>query len=190
MDIQKAIKELRGAYSELTYRIENYLLKAFDIKTTEFVKYKNDIVSILSSIDEDELIPVQKIIYKRLTSALEDRDTYLKSIADAVIGYPVEELKDHDETILKDRLLEYGKALIKASDAQTFNKKNPGKKLIQFKFYNLDGSVEDEKVILNTSSENEKYVNKMNTILNGFKTETKKEILMQLYSKLKKMENE
>ena len=190
MDIQKAIKELRGAYSELTYRIENYLLKAFDIKTTEFVKYKNDIVSILSSIDQDELIPVQKIIYKRLTSALEDRDTYLKSIADAVIGYPVEELKDHDETILKDRLLEYGKALIKASDAQTFNKKNPGKKLIQFKFYNLDGSVEDEKVILNTSSENEKYVNKMNTILNGFKTETKKEILMQLYSKLKKMENE
>ena len=46
---------------------------------------------MLNSIDPDELIPVQKVIFKRLTSALDDRDTYLKSIADAVIGYPIED---------------------------------------------------------------------------------------------------
>lgn len=189
-DIQKAIKELRGAYSDLIQRIENYLLKAFDLKILEFINYKSEIIKMLSSIDQDELIPVQKVIYKRLTSALDDRDTYLKSIADAVIGYPVEELKDHDETILKDRLLEYGKALIIASDVQSFNKNNPGSKLIQFKFYNSDGSVEDEKIIVNTSLKNEKYINNLNSVLNGFEIEKKKEILIQLYSKLKKMENE
>lgn len=189
-DIQKAIKELRGAYSELTYRIESYLLKAFDLNQSDFITYKARIVSILSSIDPDELIPVQKVIFKRLTSALDDRDTYLKSIADAVIGYPVEELKDHDETILKDRLFEYGKALIIASDTQNFNKNNPGSKLIQFKFYNSDGSIEDEKIILNSSIDNEKYINNLDTVLNGFEIGKKKEILIQLYSKLKKMENE
>ena len=190
IDIQKAIKELRGAYSELTYRIESYLLKAFDVKVPDFHTYKNEIVTMLSSIDPDELIPVQKVIYKRLTSSLDDRDTYLKSIADAIIGYPIEELKDHDETILKDRLLEYGKALIIASDAQSFNKNNPGSKLIQFKFYNSDGSVEDEKIILKSTTDNEKYIDNLNTVLNGFEIGKKKEILMQLYSKLKKMENE
>ena len=139
IEIQKAIKELRGAYSELTYRIESYLLKAFDINSSEFVKYKSEIVSMLNSIDPDELIPVQKVIFKRLTSALDDRDTYLKSIADAVIGYPIEELKDHDETILKDRLLEYGKALIIASDVA-----------IHSNLYS-DGSIVNEKIIVKSS---------------------------------------
>lgn len=189
-DIQKAIKELRGAYSNLILRIENYLLKSFEVNSTDFAEYKVEISNMLSSIDPDELIPVQKVIYKRLTSTLDDRDTYLKSVADSVIGYPVEELKDHDETILKDRLFEYGKALIIASDAQSFNRKNTGSKLIQFKFYNSDGSVEDEKVIVNSSSDNDKYVEGLNSFLNGFEIERKKEILMQLYSKLKKIENE
>ena len=121
---------------------------------------------------------------------MDDRDSYLKSIADAVIGYPVEELKDHDETILKDRLLEYAKALIIASDAQSFNKNNPGSKLLQFKFYNTDGSIEDEKIILSSTVNNEEYIENIDKVLNGFDIPKKKEILIQLYSKLKKIENE
>ena len=190
IDIQNAIKELRTAYSELLNRIESYLSKAFDLKSDQFIEYKQELINKLGSIDDDELIPVQKVLFKRITSALDDRDSYLKSIADAVIGYPVEELKDHDETILKDRLLEYAKALIIASDAQSFNKNNPGSKLLQFKFYNTDGSIEDEKIILSSTVNNEKYIENIDKVLNGFDIPKKKEILIQLYSKLKKIENE
>ena len=190
IDIQNAIKELRTAYSELLNRIESYLSKAFDLKSSQFIEYKHELINKLGSIDDDELIPVQKVLFKRITSALDDRDSYLKSIADAVIGYPVEELKDHDETILKDRLLEYAKALIIASDAQSFNKNNPGSKLLQFKFYNTDGSIEDEKIILSSTVNNEEYIENIDKVLNGFDIPKKKEILIQLYSKLKKIENE
>jgi len=190
IDIQNAIKELRTAYSELLNRIESYLSKAFDLKSDQFIEYKQELINKLGSIDDDELIPVQKVLFKRITSALDDRDSYLKSIADAVIGYPVEELKDHDETILKDRLLEYAKALIIASDAQSFNKNNPGSKLLQFKFYNTDGSIEDEKIILSSTVNNEEYIENIDKVLNGFDIPKKKEILIQLYSKLKKIENE
>lgn len=190
IDIQNAIKELRTAYSELLNRIESYLSKAFDLKSDQFIEYKQELIIKLGSIDDDELIPVQKVLFKRITSALDDRDSYLKSIADAVIGYPVEELKDHDETILKDRLLEYAKALIIASDAQSFNKNNPGSKLLQFKFYNTDGSIEDEKIILSSTVNNEEYIENIDKVLNGFDIPKKKEILIQLYSKLKKIENE
>ena len=55
------------------------------------MKYKSKIVSMLNSIDPDELISVQSL-FKGLVT-LDDRDTYLKSIADAVIGYPIEDLK-------------------------------------------------------------------------------------------------
>ena len=143
IDIQNAIKELRTAYSELLNRIESYLSKAFDLKSDQFIEYKQELINKLGSIDDDELIPVQKCYSKEL-HLLWMTETVIKSIADAVIGYP-EELKDHDETILKDRLLEYAKALIIASDAQSFNKNNPGSKLLQFKFYNTDGSIETRR---------------------------------------------
>ena len=186
LEIQSAIKELRGAYSELLNRIETYLVKAFNLGSDKMEEYKGELLQILNSIEEDELIPKQKVLYKRLTSALDDRESYLKSIADVVIGYPVEELKDHDESILKDRLNDYAESLILAAKSQSFNKSSGRTKLLQFRFFNADGSVTNEKIVLKELKENQSYIEKIETVLNGFENSKKKEILIQLYSELLK----
>ena len=187
-EIQKAIKELRGSYSELLNRIENYIITAFNLSSDDIKVYKNELIQQLSNLDEEELITAQKVLYKRLTSALDDRESYIKSIADAVIGYPVEDLKDHDESILKDRLGDFAEGLLMASKSQNFNKNSSRTKLLQFKFFNADGSVVNEKVILKSTEENFDSLLKIEDELNGLDIEKKKEILMQLYSRLIKEE--
>ena len=187
-EIQKAIKELRGSYSELLNRIENYIITAFNLSSDDIKVYKNELIQQLSNLDEEELITAQKVLYKRLTSALDDRESYIKSIADAVIGYPVEDLKDHDESILKDRLGDFAEGLLMASKSQSFNKNSSRTKLLQFKFFNADGSVVNEKVILKSTEENFDSLLKIEDELNGLDIEKKKEILMQLYSRLIKEE--
>ena len=187
-EIQKAIKELRGSYSELLNRIENYIITAFNLSSDDIKVYKNELIQQLSNLDEEELITAQKVLYKRLTSALDDRESYIKSIADAVIGYPVEDLKDHDESILKDRLGDFSEGLLMASKSQSFNKNSSRTKLLQFKFFNADGSVVNEKVILKSTEENFDSLLKIEDELNGLDIEKKKEILMQLYSRLIKEE--
>jgi hypothetical protein len=188
-EIEKAIKELRSSYSELLNRIENYLVKAFNSQNIQIQLYKPEIKKQLESIDEDGLIPFQKVLLRRLTSSLDDRDSYLKSIADSIIGYPVEELKDHDESILKDRLIENAEALILAAESQIFNKSSQKTKLIQFKFYNSDGSITNEKIILKDIKQNEKHIATITEKLKELNNTQKKEILSQLYSQILKSES-
>ncbi|MCY4299656.1 MAG: hypothetical protein OXC61_10210 [Flavobacteriaceae bacterium] len=188
-DIQNSINELRSTYSELLNRIEGYLIKAFNLKGNSIEEYKKELLDQLESIDIDELIPSQKVFYNRLTSGLDDRDSYLKSVSDAIIGYPVEELKDHDESILKDRLISNAEGLLKATNSQSFNRKSKGNKLLQFKFYNSDGSIVDEKIIIKSQVKNKRHLDTLNKGLNGLKIEKKKEILMELYSSLVSDEN-
>lgn len=188
-EIEKSIQELRSSYSELLNRVESYLIKAFNLQTIQIEEYKSEIKQQLQSIDEDELIPFQRVLLRRLTSDLDDRESYLKSIADSVLGYPVEELKDHDESILKDRLSENAEALILAVKSQAFNKSSNTTKLIQFKFFNSDGSVTDEKVMIKSVGENKKHIDLISKSLSGLDITKKKEILSQLYSQILKSES-
>ena len=75
-----------------------------------------------------------------------------------------------------------------ASKSQSFNKNSSRTKLLQFKFFNADGSVVNEKVILKSTEENFDSLLKIEDELNGLDIEKKKEILMQLYSRLIKEE--
>lgn len=183
-EIQKAIKELRESFSELINRIERYLLKAFNLSETNFLKYKTEIAKQLIDINEDELIHSHKVIYKRLTSSLDDRESYLKSVSDALLGYSLEELKDQDESILKDRLYDIADSLLLAVKSQSFNRQSKKTKLLQFKFFNSDGSIINDKVIIRSIEENEEYITNIQSALSDLDLEKKKEILMLMYSRM------
>lgn len=181
LEIQKAIKELRGSYSELLNRIEGYLIDAFGLKNTEILNYKAELIEkILDTIDIEKLAKDQAVLYKRLTSALDDRETYLKSIADAILGYPVETMKDFSESVLREQLKIYAKGLIMASSAQKFNKNNKDRKLIHFYGYDEDGTLRNYKTEIDSLKQNKEYIDKINNALNGIELEKKREVIMQM----------
>lgn len=181
LEIQKAIKELRGSYSELLNRIEGYVTEAFGLKHKEIVDYKAELINkILITIDINKLAKDQAILYKRLTSSLDDRETYLKSIADVILGYPVETMKDFSESVLKEQLKIYAKGLIMASNAQKFNQNNKDRKLIHFYGYDEDGTLRNYKTEIDSLKQNEEYITKINKALNGIELDKKREVIMQM----------
>jgi hypothetical protein len=181
LEIQKAIKELRGSYSELLNRIEGYLIEAFGLRKNDMISYKAELrEKILDTIESNKLAKDQAILYKRLTSALDDRETYLKSVADAILGYPVETMKDFSESVLKEQLKIYAKGLIMASSAQKFNKNNTDRKLIHFYGYDEDGTLRNYKTEIDSLQQNAEYIEKINQALNGVDLIKKREVIMQM----------
>ena len=181
LEIQKAIKELRGSYSELLNRIEGYLIEAFGLKNKELINYKTELIeNILNTIDINKLAKDQAVFYKRLTSSLDDRETYLKSIADVILGYPVETMKDFSEPVLKEQLKIYAKGLIMASSAQKFNQNNKDRKLIHFYGYDEDGTLRNYKTEIDSLKHNEEYIAKINSALIGIEPNKKREVIMQM----------
>ena len=181
VEIQHAIRELRGAYSELLNRIEGYLIDAFGLHNKEMVQYKKELIeNILNTIDINKLAKEQTVLFKRLISSLDDRETYLKSIADAVLGYPVETMKDFSESVLKEQLKIYAKGLIMASSAQKFNQNNQDRKLIHFYGYDEDGKLRNYKTEIDSLKQNQDYIAKIDRALNGITIEKKREVIMQM----------
>jgi hypothetical protein len=95
-----AIYELRTAYDELLSRIEASLLKVTSLKENDFPKYKSELQAKYKGVKSDLLIPKFKVFHTRLMSKLDDRDSWLKSLADQLLGKSIEQINDQEEIIL------------------------------------------------------------------------------------------
>jgi len=102
--LNEAIQELKLAYAELLNRFEGFICDEVLGKRVAFEQYKKALSSRYSKVKEHRLLPKQKVFVARLGSPLDDRDSWLASIAQALLGKPLDQIKDHEEDVLKDRL--------------------------------------------------------------------------------------
>jgi len=101
--LQETIKEIRTAYDELISRFESFLVNEYVGDNAEFDAYKPRLQNRFSHLRDDLLTPIQKTFVSRLNSQLDDRNAWLNSMAQAVIGKPLTALRDTDEALLYDR---------------------------------------------------------------------------------------
>lgn len=103
--INTSIAELRSAEEELLNRVEQQLLKSLGITgTTKFESYQSKIQKRYSSIRINLLYPRQKSLLTRIKSKIPDRQAWLNSIVQTVLGKQLKEMTDTDEHLLNDRL--------------------------------------------------------------------------------------
>jgi hypothetical protein len=102
--LNEAIQEIKLAYSELLNRFESFISLEIFGKHLEFEDYKSKLAKRYSHIKEHKLLPKQKVFIQRLNSPLNDRDSWLASIAQSVIGKTLDKIDDHEEDVLKDRM--------------------------------------------------------------------------------------
>ena len=102
--VNGSIEELKLAYSRLIDRIDLFLKSEVLASDKEFPAYKKDLQKRFNNIKEHRLLPKQKVFLQRIQSALDDRDSWIASITQAVIGKPLERISDQEEEFLKDRL--------------------------------------------------------------------------------------
>ncbi|MBQ0733947.1 hypothetical protein [Aquimarina celericrescens] len=182
--IQSAIREIRTAYEQLIDRVEKVILAAFYCESIEFPVYKEEIISKLNSVNSASLANVQNAFYKRIISPLDDKSSWIKSLADVALGKGLEELIDEEESLLIDSIKDLALGLIKASEIQEFNESSHKSKLYSFRFFDESGASKYEKIIVSKTNsktvlEAKKSIAKS---LNNLDIDLRKEILIELLS--------
>ena len=184
--IQDAIREIRNAYDELLNRIEKDIIESFYCKSPNFEVYKDEIQSKINGINPATLGKIQGVYYKRLMSPLDDRVSWIKSVADVALGKGLEELLDEEEPLLISTIKDLSLGLIKASEIRSFNANNSNQgTLYSIRFFGETGEFIDNKLVVNISDSKEfKSIKKtISETINKLDTAKRKELLVELLSK-------
>jgi len=109
--LQEAIKEINSAYDRLLNRFEACITK--DVLGTQeaFPLYKEQFVKRYENLKTHLLSTSHKSFYARLTSPLDDKNSWLNSISQACIGKPLTTLTDEEEVVLFEKFTDFVYAL-------------------------------------------------------------------------------
>lgn len=102
--LQASIREIRSCHDELVNRFELFIAEEVLYETLTFEAYKTKLRERFKVIKQHRLLPHHKTLLLRLASELDDRKAWLSSIAQAVVGKTLENLRDEDEPLLYDKL--------------------------------------------------------------------------------------
>lgn len=102
--LQESIRELRSCYDGLVDRIEGFVFDLLGIVDGQFPAYREVIIERFSSLRPNELLPQQRTLLMRLTSALDDQDAWLNSVVQSFLGRDIRRMRDGDEEIVYTKL--------------------------------------------------------------------------------------
>lgn len=181
--IQDAIREIRSAFNSLLDRIEEKIIHSFYCESMDFENYKMEIQSRLININQGLLGSEQSIFYKRLISPLDDRSSWLKSVADAALGKSIDGMIDEEDILLVTNLEEFLLGLIKASELHEF-KSSENKKMVSIQMIGASGRILDDKIIFSNeySKESEAIRIELQEKLITLDIHKRKQLLMELLS--------
>jgi hypothetical protein len=146
--LDKAKNELRSAFDELINRIESTLIKAFKCDSSDFQEYKEYIISQLKSVDANLLEREQRIYLLRIRLPLDDRTSWIKSVADVVLDKGIDSLLDFEEDLLLQQISDKSQRLIKAADIQAYNSSQNNEKMYEFSLVMHDGTLKGKKLLI------------------------------------------
>ena len=101
--LQNAIREIRSCHDELVNRFESFITDEVLYEPLDFEGYKDKLRQRFKKVKQHLVLPHQKTLLVRLASELDDRKAWLSSIAQAVVGRTLENLRDEDEPLLYDK---------------------------------------------------------------------------------------
>lgn len=113
--LQTAIRELRTAYEILIERFEKFIQDEIVNEALNFEEYQSLLQRRYKRIKTIRLNSELKVLLSRINSQIDDRNAWLSSIAQSVVGKPLDKFTDQDEELLYDRF----KSLL--SDMESFN---------------------------------------------------------------------
>ena len=182
--VHDAIREIRNAYNELMNRSEQVILDSFYCTSSDFATYKKEIQSKIRAINPTTLGKVQNVFYQRLISPLDDRVSWIKSVADVALGKGLEELLDEEELLLMDNIRNLSLGLIKAADISDFNKNSSNGSLYSIRFFGKTGEFIDDQFVINkdTSREFKAIKDNVSSTLKKLNEMERKELLVELLS--------
>lgn len=102
--LKTAITEIRTAYDQLVARFEEFLCKQITGTEIEFELYKSALQKRFKGIKSHMILQHHKAFLARVSSPIDDKSTWLSSIAQSLVGKSLEMLKDEDVVVLYEKL--------------------------------------------------------------------------------------
>ena len=90
--LQNAIRDLRKCYADLINRIENSLITALNLKSSEYSEYKQELEKRFSLVKTYLLTDRQKPILNRILSKSPDKKTWYQSLAYVILDKQLENM--------------------------------------------------------------------------------------------------
>jgi hypothetical protein len=106
VSLQSAIRELRTTLNALYDRFEQFIQDEIVCDKVEFAIYKSKLQARYKSIKKHLLVPHQVKFTMRVDSMLDDRNSWLSSLAQTLVGKPLEDFTDNDELLLYKKFKE------------------------------------------------------------------------------------
>ena len=128
---------------------------------------------------------MQSIFCKRLVSPLDDRISWIKSVADVALGKNLEDLLDEEEPLLFSNIEDLSLGLIKAAEIRSFNENSNQGTLYSIRFFGETGEFVDDKLVVETDVSEEFITlkNKISDSIKGLDQSKRKELLVELLSR-------
>lgn len=101
IQLQDSIREIRTCYDELLNRFEKVIEEKTG--TSDFPDYKENLKKRYKKIKKHALLPYHETFCMRVMSGLDDRKSWLSSIAQVCLGKYLDSITDEDEHRLYDR---------------------------------------------------------------------------------------
>lgn len=120
-DFQNSLLEIENAYNTLLGRFELFIIEEFLDGKPSFSSYKKTFEDRFASLKEHQLIKKQTIFIQRVKSPLNDRDSWLASISQILLGKRLEDATDLDESVLKEEFRQMVKSLDNLAELHSLN---------------------------------------------------------------------
>lgn len=137
--LNSTIEEIKSGYAELVNRIDIFIQDEILAKDCDFDEYKNELQKRFVTIKEHKLTSKQRTFLQRLNSPLDDRDSWIASISQAILQKPLEQIVDSEEDVLKESLLHSIKELDNLREIHKEQK--TGNEIIKFDLTTVDGGL-------------------------------------------------
>jgi hypothetical protein len=150
--IQSAIRDLRSCYIGLIDRLENAIINALNLKSTEFTSYQKELAIQFSSVKTYLLTNKQKAFLSRVSAPTTDRKTWFESISYIILDKKLENLLDEEEEYLIDNLIFSFKNLLKYVDISKY-KVDEESKFFRVELISKEGELTPQVITLNSKKE-------------------------------------
>lgn len=103
IDFQNKIQEIKTSFDDLLDRFELFICDEIIGERIDFQKYQKKLKDRFSAVKEHQALTRHKIFIMRINSSLNDRNSYLMSLSQALINKRLDNIDDKDEVLLKDK---------------------------------------------------------------------------------------
>jgi hypothetical protein len=97
ISLQNATRDLSGAFPNLVNRIEEVISKTVRDERIDFPENKLLLQQRFKKLKKEQIDPKLRVLVQRINTPLDDRQSWISTIATAIMGKPLDQFTDDDE---------------------------------------------------------------------------------------------